>query len=438
MDIGSTTTKVAVADGSRWVSAPTPSDPAKLVALVLRLIAEIDVVPAAIGIASMAETGVPLDRRGDPMTELLRWDAARADRPPRLFERTGVPSTPKPPLVTWLRRELRFHRWAGVADLVGLALTGSLVTDHTLAGRTMAYRLPPAGEPLDREFDAELLGLADLTPRQLPAVSLPGDPPLRAIGSAGIPPGTPVVIAGHDHAVGAWGAGVRASGDAADSVGTTEAVITVLDGAADRAAVERTGMSLVRTIEGDREAILGGAAAGGAMIQHWADLEYGGSIAAMLAELPVDARHEPTVVLPYPRGRQCPDPEPGATLRVVRPEGASRPQRAAALLDALAFHARWMLDVQAELAGRTAGDVVAFGGPLVANRPWLHAKAGVMPNLRLVQLDQPVAAAAGLLAAVRAGLADPRTTLPSMPVEPQSSLEAGYRRFLAEVRSESP
>ncbi len=274
-------------------SAPTPSSPDALVRAVRDLVRDALAgrpAPVAVGITSMAETGAALDADGRPLTELVRWDGRRggpdaeglAEHLGRveLFRATGVRASAKVPLVTWawLRRTephlwRRVARWGGVADLVALAMTGDLVTDHTLAGRTMAYRLPPAGVPVPDAFDADLLAEVGLAPEQLPRVARPGEPagPLvdDAFVAAGIPAGTPVVLAGHDHAVGTWAAGVRAPGDRADSIGTAEAVLTVLGGPVDRPAVAREGMSLVRTTAGTHEALLAGSPAAGAMVAWW-------------------------------------------------------------------------------------------------------------------------------------------------------------------------
>ncbi|MFP3381410.1 hypothetical protein SB767_34390, partial [Bacillus sp. SIMBA_069] len=78
-----------------------------------------------------------------------------------LYGATGVPAPDKSPLTHWLRLaadddpRLADARWLGVDALIVSALTGEAVTDHTLAARTMAYRLPAAGHPLAAGFDAD-------------------------------------------------------------------------------------------------------------------------------------------------------------------------------------------------------------------------------------------------------------------------------------------
>jgi len=514
IDVGSTNVKVVLvgldARGGAvtelaTAAARTPRSPEALVRTVAELVREVLAdrpAPRAVGIASMAETGALIAPDGGSLTELLRWDGRHGEDDAarvaadlgraELFRTTGVRVSGKVPLVTWsrLRRTApeMWHpttRWAGAADVVCLALTGRLVTDHTLAGRTMGYRLPPVGQPLPESFDGELLGAVGLTPAQLPAVARPGEVAgtvLRGrFADAGLAVGTPVVVAGHDHAVGTWAAGVDGPGDRADSIGTAEAVVTVLGAPVDRAAVAAQGMSLVRTVGGVHEALLAGSPAAGAMVAWWLDTVLPGrSVESALAGLRPDG---PTglLVLPYPRGRQGPRPDPDARVRVVDdagrdvtaralapvagrqvPAGAAR--LALAMLEGLAYHARWLLDTQALLAargdpGRGTGGGVPVGadpargtgraapveadtaraagpempvpatgdaplrvlaGAAGTNAAWMAVKAALTPGpLHLVASAEPVAAGAALLAAERTGILPPGAVrLPSRVIAP--------------------
>jgi sugar (pentulose or hexulose) kinase len=502
-------------------AAPTPATAADLVDTALRVVRTVveraGVAPDAVGIASMAETGVPLDATGRPLTDLLRWDGHRAADEAlalssvhgrlELFQATGVRSSAKVPLATWawLRAHepeihARMAAWAGVADLVALAMTGDLVTDHTLAGRTMGYLLPARGAALATAFDADLVATVGLRPQQLPRVVPPaeaagqvggrtrtrtqtrGDAPRSSAGlgdywstacsafvEAGLRRGTPVVVAGHDHAVGSWAAGVRADGDRADSLGTAEAVMTVLPdqpgtvphvsvrasererdapeavGAPDtpgepverptRAAVIAAGMSWVRTVSGDHSALLAGSSSAGAMVG-WlmralaaeaidaitstsgvvasADgpLSRDELFAAVAAELVTSPDPSGVLVLPYLSGRQSPAPDPD--VRVVVEPAAGGLTLARGVLEGLCLQARWMFDAQLTLVGGAPGPVTVLGGTAVANPAWTEIKARVMPSpLRWVAVDEPVAMGAALLAAVRSGLLgdDMRTLL---------------------------
>src|SRR4051812_23412592 len=87
IDVGTTNTKVALVEVGPTLrvraaaAAPTPSPAAlrgTLAALIERALAGGAGVPAAVGVASMAETGVPLDGDDRPLGDWLRWDGHRA------------------------------------------------------------------------------------------------------------------------------------------------------------------------------------------------------------------------------------------------------------------------------------------------------------------------------------------------------------------------
>lgn len=442
IDIGTTNTKVALVEvGAPEVrvralaAAPTP-EPDRLRAGLLGLLRTVldgSPAPEAVGIASMAETGVPLGSSGEPLSPWLRWndhpagaeadDLARRLGRDELIGATGVRPSAKVPLARWAW--LRAHRpetwlamaaWSGVADLAGYLLTGRLTTDHTLAGRTMAYRLPDVGEPLATAFAADLLAEVGLRPEQLPAVVAPGEIAGRVrdpgFVSCGLRDGTPVVVAGHDHAVGAYACGVREPGDVADSVGTAEAVMTVVDDVAhlDPVSVGRAGMSTVMSVEGRHRAVLAGSHSAGAAVDWWLAHEAGGMDPGVLFDEVLAAGDGPTgvIVLPYLAGRQAPVPDPGARLRVLGRRPSHDPVRLAkALLEGLSLQARWMLAEQARLAGRSAPPTVyLFGAPVAANPAWVRIKAQVLPGtLRMVGEPEPVAVGAAMIAAARAGCA---------------------------------
>lgn len=465
IDVGSTNTKLVLTEAGRAPGADaiqrfrTPDDPVQLLdgieAAVRELISRHG-APSCVGVTSMAETGVPLDRDRRPLGELVRWNRPLADdlrggvppEPPfaadraALFDATGVHLAPKTPLWMWwqLRRDdpdrwMAASRWAGVADLVTLWLTDRLVTDHTLAGRTGATRLPDPEVRGRTDFDLELLDLVGLSLSQLPEVLEPGaiagGVTARASAATGIRLGTPVVVAGHDHAVATWAAGVRAPGRAVDSLGTTEALVRVADAPVDRAGALAAGMSVLRTVEGDREAVLAGAA-GSAAVAAWATLA-DTDPTTLLAQLhDLDLPADGPVALPYPAGRQCPSPDGAARLGILDAEGGTplpSLDTAPALLRGLALQLRWMDDAQRALLGLTGDDparepVLMLGSPPEAHA-WRRASAAALPHPVLrVPCAEPVAVGAGLRAAVVAGLASADLTLATEPLEPGTASTA--------------
>ena len=462
IDIGTSNIKVVrVRQGvsTMLLNRPTPTRLDELLAVVFagigRATAEGPV--DAVGIASMAESGYPLDADGRALTPLLSWQDARDDTEIRalaarlgvdtLFEATGARPGPKPSLAVWLWLRARqpgtfaaMHRWAGVADAVHLALTGELRTDHTLAGRTLAYRLPAAGEPLAGGFDPDLLAEAGLTPDRLPRVGLPGETPAQAAGvtaGLGLRPGTPVVVAGHDHQVAAWAAGVRTAGQVADSVGTAEALLNLVGRVPDRPAVRAQGMSVVRAIDGTTEALLAGTGTAGGFLQWLADRHTDGDVARLLGTVgsptAMNALAEDSWLLPYPAGRQCPEPDPDARVRLIGPPPA---QLGVAGLEAVGYQAQWVLDTQSALTGRRPQRLSLSGRPLHRTPLWARIKATLAGTpAALTIAPEPVATGAALLALHRAGLGG-ELPLPDERVEPLEGLRGRYeKRLLAFIAS---
>jgi xylulokinase len=418
--------------------------PAELLAAVNSAIAECVAAagggagkPAAIGVASMAEAGVPIDRRGLPIGDILAWHDPRPERhavslerrigAAALFSRTGLRAEPKYtlPKLLWLREQrasdfTRLRRWAGVAELVALDLTGELGTNASLACRTLAF------DVTRRMWDSELLGLASIGPDQMPPVLPLG----RAVGGLtgaaaarlGLPSGTPVAVAGHDHLAAAVGAGVTRPGEVLDSMGSAEAALVVTEAPALADEVRRGGFSTGCHAVDGLAYVAGGLQSSGALIEWFlatflglATGGYGAGADAAASETDRYARFmalldaagpgpvEP-IVRPYLRGRTAPHRDPAASFEIegLR-ESHSLVDIAAAVVDGAAYHVRWMLDELARITS-TPLDRVKLTGGGARNRRWVTAKAALGPGrLEVVRTDEAGALGAALVAGVACG-----------------------------------
>ncbi|WP_051941198.1 FGGY-family carbohydrate kinase [Phaeacidiphilus oryzae] len=468
LDIGTTHVKALLCEPSGEVVAraksPTPyggsphTHPADaLLSAAFRALADclraVDGrLPAALGVTGMAEAGVPLDADGRPIGPVRAWsDPAPAAHAARLagafgraglHARTGVLPSAKVPLAKWcaLAAEepgllARMRSWAGAADLVVHALTGEVATDATFAQRTMAW------DPVEARWLPELLREAGgLTPDRLPRVCAPGQPAGRvtaqAAGGTGLRAGTPVVVAGHDHLVGAWAAGVRGPGEVADSMGTAEAVLTVTAEPPDRAPAAAEGMSWGRSADGAGYVVLAGAASSGLLVEWFCDRFLGAvrgeeryaEFIRLVESLPADVPCGP-VVAPYANGRSAPRPDPSARLAVHDMELAHGPEHLArAILEGTAHHARWMTDTQSRLCGAAAPRSVTLLGGSTRLRAWTALKAAIGPwPTRVCAEPEAAALGAALLAGAAAtggpGAADPSVpSVPSAPAAPSTGL----------------
>ncbi|MFC4495983.1 L-fuculokinase [Streptomyces ovatisporus] len=466
--------------------------------------------PDTIGLTGMAETGVPLDRHGAPIGPVLAWSdpapAPHAERLARLHgtaelhARTGVLPSAKVPLARWCwlsehhpERLNRMRQWAGAADLVARSLTGRVGTEVTFAQRTMAWEHGSGTE--SGRWNAELLAEAGLTPAHMPHVHAPGRPVgavTRAVArSLGLRAGAHVVVAGHDHLVGAWISGARGAGRAADSMGTAEAVLTVSDTPPDLAAAAAEGMSWGRHVDGTHWVTLAGMSTSGALVEWFCDrflYPVGREGAAAAAngrahsgdrtagaagpdapsapspdELTVryrdfarlveqdgaegtglPARPTGITVEPYLQGRSAPRPDPAARLAVHGMASRHGPaDLALALLEGAAYHARWMAEVQAELAGTTPQTVTLVGGS-TRQRTWTALKAAVSPWTTEVctEAEAPCLGAAAWGGAAigldPAGIRPPSRTLHVDGSNAAAHRTAYRERFLPHVLLPSP
>ena len=196
----------------------------------------------ALSLSSHGETFVPLGANSEPLCSAIlnidnrataeaAWIADQLGRA-KIFQITGQIVSPIYTLtkILWLRRhrpELyrATHCYAGVPTYLLLRMKLPPLIDYSLASRYMAFDLH------SREWSPELLSLtglsADVLPVLAPAGTIAGQLSAEIAGILGVPPGTAVVLGGHDQACGALGTGTIDAGRTSDSMGTYECILNV-------------------------------------------------------------------------------------------------------------------------------------------------------------------------------------------------------------------
>jgi sugar (pentulose or hexulose) kinase len=288
IDVGTSACKAAVvgADGGEIVHGQTPTpwdgvpsggqvDPDALAdaAIAAARDALAQLPPhahvTAIGVASIAETGVLLDADDTILHPAVAWHDARGAEAaraiardlPDFVERTGLPPSPLCSLAKLRHLSLRgAARWLNVAEWVVCRLGGRDVSELSLASRTGLLdlsRAAPYAEALEwAGLPRDLLG--DLVPAGFNAGTHDGTALPQARGAA-------LTVAGHDHLVAGVGVGVVAPGDVLDSCGTAEALVRVVAPPLDAPAVRRSvegGASVGWHVTEGRQALLGSAWSG--------------------------------------------------------------------------------------------------------------------------------------------------------------------------------
>ena len=254
LDVGTTYCKALVLDSegqelseararTPWASVPTGAELDPYV--VTRTVHEVAAsaladapagVVAAVGVAGMAETGVLLDRRGEPVGPAIAWhdvrgtDEARAiaselDRT-RFAAQTGLPASPLCSLakLRWQRSHdpgaAAAVRWLGMPEWIARSLGAADVAELSLASRTGMLSLR------DRRVVAGGAGLARRAGELRRRAGLAAGTPLGSVGDA-LPAarGAVITVAGHDHVAATVGAGATGDGDVLHSSGTADVFV---------------------------------------------------------------------------------------------------------------------------------------------------------------------------------------------------------------------
>ena len=248
LDVGTTAVKAAVFDpdgnevaGGKaptpWRTVPTGAEVDADELLAAAVAAAREAVAAAggrivaIGVASVAETGVLLDRDNRPVVPGIAWhdsrggdEAARlAQDLPEFSARVGLPASPLCTLVKY--RWLRDHdpaaergvRWLNVAEWIVAGLGGEPASELSLASRTGFYDLHEK-----QPYEAALNWAG--APPELVGEPVPAG---TRMGTCTLPEaqGAILTVGGHDHLAAAAGAGAAGDGDVMNSCGTAEAFV---------------------------------------------------------------------------------------------------------------------------------------------------------------------------------------------------------------------
>lgn len=393
---------------------------------------------AAIGIASMAETGLLIDRRtGAARTPFIPWFSTAANsaaeqiaREADLWERfraTGQYPSFKSALakLVWLRSRQPDITdgaiWLSVADYVVYRMTGALATDYTLAARTYAFVL---GE---RHWDDDWLRQWGLTAAVFPQAH-PSGVPIGALAAEharlGLKPGIPVAIAGHDHLCAALAAGVTDANTVFDSIGTAETLIGSVPERQLGSAEYESGLGYGPHVVAERLYWMGGLSAAGGSVE-WLRAALGDPPLSydQFQSLVDTAGPEPTgiVYFPYLLGSGTPHPDAsvkGAFVGLTAKHG--RAQLAKAVLEGTAFEMEYIRRAARHATGTPMTTLRVAGGG-TRNPHWMQIKADVGGcRCEVLPIAEATVLGAALLAGIGCGVY-PDATAATKAITPQAT-----------------
>lgn len=378
---------------------------------------------AAVGITSMAESGLLLDRRtGEARTPIYPWYEQVAVRQAEglrqkeaykeHFYKRGIRPTFKCSLakILWLRGRdptlVKDAIWLSAADYIAYRLTGCMGTDYSLAVRTYAFDM--TGKTWDRDW-LDSLGLdAGLFPPLLPSGAPVGSISAHSHTVTNLPENIPVAVTGHDHICGAFAtslaAGVIQPRFVFDSLGTAESLLGAFP---ERPLGDRdfdSGFSYGCHVAPGYLYWLGGLSTSGGSVE-WLRRTLGDPPLSYdeLETLLVGGSAEPTGILYYPYLSGSGSPHTDSQTRgafVGLSVAHTRADFVRAVLEGVAYEVEYMRRAAQASMGIDIQRIVAAGGG-IRNRRWMQIRADVSG----CQIDALVQAEATLLgAALLAGI----------------------------------
>lgn len=407
-------------------------------------------VVQAIGIASMAESGLLVDQiTGQARSVMLPWfDPLATAQADYLRERFGVKerflasglrlsfkcSLAK---ILWLRQQdaaaLDGTVWLSAADYIAYQLSGALGTDASLGVRTGALRIDnlsvsdpsctpfidPAAVQLrqdhgdqGRAWDQEFLSALGLDASLFPPL-LPAGMPLGGLRNEwvlpGLPAGTPVAVCGHDHICAAFAAeALLGDGHALDSMGTAESLVGALAARRLGEVEWHSGFSFGCHVHPGKLYWASGLSTSGGAVEWlrgilgdpplgYAELD---ALLALAPDMPGDV-----IFLPYLAGSGAPHNDPKARGAFIGLEAAhSRADLYRAVLEGTTFEMEYARQKAGALTGIPVTQLAVAGGG-TRNRRWLQIKADVSGcPVAVLPEAQATALGAALLAGLGSGV----------------------------------
>lgn len=347
----------------------------------------------AVGISSMAETGLLVDQNSlKPRTDFIPWFDRRSVKEIDFIEsevdtfdqftKTGLRPSFKYGMskILWLKNRdpglLKDAVWLSAADFVACRLTGKVGTDFTLAARTFAFRIDKKewDEPFIRHFGLEKTLFPEAFPSGEPLGVTTDD-----LG-CGLPEGIPVCVSGHDHVCAALAVGAIKPGIVFDSIGTAETLIGTLSHQEMGDREFLSGLTYGCHVVGDRFFWMGGTPASGGSLE-W--------LSSLLADPPLSyekirdyldkAGQDPTDILYFPYLSGSGAPQPDANVKAAFIGLAERHEREHLLKAVLEGTAYEMESIRrtAESVTEAHIDEIAVVGGGTKNEHWMQIKSDI-------------------------------------------------------------
>ena len=196
----------------------------------------------ALSITAQRSSIVPVDKGGEPLTNVIMWQDKRSveicekfeGNMYKIYEKTGLRVNPvfSAPKIMWLQEYMphiceQTHKFLGIQDYIIHILTGEYKIDYSLASRTAMFNISTL------EWDDELLDLYGIEKEKLCQVVAPGSicgvTNQAVYQLTGLKAGVPVITAGGDQQCAAIGLNAMEPGNIVVNSGTGSYVMGHVD-----------------------------------------------------------------------------------------------------------------------------------------------------------------------------------------------------------------
>ena len=428
IDLGTTNTKViaiketgefiAVAKKpTNWMVLPNgriEADANQLFQTVIACISELvdsvgeiigDFKVSGVGVTGMAESGVILDSSRKILTQPVAWFDSRGEKEMEnqgadfRFEyqaKTGLVFKPESSLSTLLSMKnegLNFREpgivWLNLLEYVAFLLTNTIATEPSLASRTGFY------DQSSLKIWQRAQNLLQISEDFIPEVRFSGQswgeiksPVIRAQLQ-----GACVTVAGHDHSVGAIGAGAVDKDQIFNSAGTADVIFRSVPGTLNddqRIALTELGVSAGRHALQNSTSLIGGSR-GGLILRRALDL-LGARSGDKLSQIDNawKAGYEFKDVIDMTQGKSISN-----DIKITLTGDAGPNDLWAAALDYMVSENSKMLNGIASVVGEHKS-ALGSGGWLKL-RSVRESKSRIISNLRFSNIDEPGAFGAAFI-----------------------------------------
>ena len=377
----------------------------------------------AIGITSMAESGLLVDRGSGAAKSIFMpyFDTVSTPQAGRIaadsdplerFAKAGIHNSFKLglPKLLWLQERdasaFANSIWLSASGYIAYRLSGVPAFDYTLAARTYAYDIGNKRWDTDwiRHFGLDTAIFPDAHPSGAKLGTLKAE----LAQQFGLANDVAVAIAGHDHIVASLSVGAITPDIVYDSMGTAETLVGTMQERPLGSKEFQSGLSYGCHVVKDRMFWMGGQPSSGGSVE-WLRAIVGDPLLGYdsLLQLLSETKEEPTGILyfPYLSGSGAPKPDGTAKAAFVGlTKSHGRGDLIKAVLKGTAYQLQAIRQEAEHVAEQAIEQLVVIGGG-TRNPYWLQIKSDVLGcALQLPEVDEASLLGAALCAGIGAGV----------------------------------